>query len=64
MELKEIKRATLNDVELLQQIRRLTFYETFSTGNTKKNGFVKFDQHIFKLGNDEQIDMMMKLHLK
>ncbi len=26
----------------------------------KKNGFVEFDQHIFKLGNDEQVDIMMK----
>lgn len=30
----------------------------------KKNGFVEFDQHIFKLGNDEQTDIMMKLNLK
>ena len=29
-----------------------------------KNGFIKFDQHIFKLGNDEQTDRMMKLNLK
>lgn len=29
----------------------------------KKNGFVEFDKHIFKLGNDEQTDMMMKLAL-
>ena len=29
----------------------------------KKNGFVPFDTHIFKLGNDEQIDIMMKLEL-
>lgn len=29
----------------------------------KKNGFVEFDKHIFKLGNDEQIDIMMKLQL-
>lgn len=27
----------------------------------KKNGFVEFDKHIFKLGNDEQTDIMMKL---
>ena len=27
----------------------------------RKNGFVEFDQHIFKLGNDEQTDIMMKL---
>jgi diamine N-acetyltransferase len=30
----------------------------------KKNGFVEFDKHVFKLGNDEQTDIMMKLHLK
>lgn len=29
----------------------------------KKNGFVEFDRHIFKLGNDEQTDIMMKLNL-
>jgi len=27
----------------------------------KKNGFVAFDKHIFKLGNDKQTDVMMKL---
>jgi len=30
----------------------------------KKNGFVEFDKHIFKLGDDEQIDIMMKLKLE
>jgi diamine N-acetyltransferase len=29
----------------------------------KKNGFVEFDKHIFKLGQDEQTDIMMKLRL-
>jgi diamine N-acetyltransferase len=29
----------------------------------KKNGFVVFDQHIFRLGDDEQTDIMMKLRL-
>ncbi|MEO0075386.1 MAG: GNAT family N-acetyltransferase [candidate division WOR-3 bacterium] len=29
----------------------------------KKNGFVEFDKHIFKLGNDKQTDKMMKLKL-
>ena len=29
----------------------------------KKNGFIEFDKHIFQLGNDEQIDIMMKLEL-
>ena len=29
----------------------------------KKNGFVAFDKHLFKLGNEEQTDIMMKLTL-
>ena len=29
----------------------------------KKNGFVEFDKHVFKLGDDEQTDIMMKLKL-
>ncbi|WP_224997798.1 GNAT family N-acetyltransferase [Cesiribacter sp. SM1] len=29
----------------------------------KKNGFVEFDKHIFKLGEDEQTDIMMKLQM-
>ncbi len=28
-----------------------------------KNGLVEFDKHIFILGNDEQIDIMMKLQI-
>ncbi len=32
--------------------RAISFYQ--------KNGFVEFDKHIFILGNDEQIDIMMK----
>jgi ribosomal protein S18 acetylase RimI-like enzyme len=28
-----------------------------------KNGFAGFDKHIFKLGDDEQTDIMMKLQL-
>jgi len=28
-----------------------------------KNGFIKFDTHIFKMGDDEQKDWMMKLEL-
>lgn len=35
--------------------RAISFY--------KKNGFVEFDKHIFRLGNDEQTDLMMKLQL-
>ncbi|MBP1163254.1 MULTISPECIES: GNAT family N-acetyltransferase [unclassified Chryseobacterium] len=33
-------------------------------GFYKKNGFVEFDKHIFRLGNEEQTDIMMKLNLK
>ena len=29
----------------------------------KKNGFIEFDKHIFRLGNDEQTDIMMKKNL-
>lgn len=32
--------------------RAISFY--------KKNGFVEFDKHIFRLGDDEQVDIMMK----
>ncbi|MFC6099162.1 GNAT family N-acetyltransferase [Olivibacter domesticus] len=35
--------------------RAIRFYE--------KNGFVTFDKHIFKMGNDEQTDIMMKKNL-
>jgi diamine N-acetyltransferase len=35
--------------------RAISFY--------KKNDFVEFDKHIFKLGEDEQTDIMMKLKL-
>jgi ribosomal protein S18 acetylase RimI-like enzyme len=33
--------------------RAIRFYQ--------KNGFVEFDKYIFKLGYDEQTDIMMKL---
>lgn len=36
--------------------RAISFY--------KKNGFVEFDKHIFRLGNDEQTDIMMKRQLR
>lgn len=29
----------------------------------RKNGFVEFDKHVFRLGDDEQTDIMMKLPL-
>nr|WP_100375679.1 GNAT family N-acetyltransferase [Chryseobacterium geocarposphaerae] len=35
-----------------ENLRAVNFY--------KKNGFVEFDKHIFRLGNDEQTDLMMK----
>jgi ribosomal protein S18 acetylase RimI-like enzyme len=35
--------------------RAIRFYQ--------KNGFVAFDKHIFKLGDEEQTDIMMKLQL-
>jgi diamine N-acetyltransferase len=39
-----------------ENLRAINFY--------KKNGFVPFDKHIFRLGDDEQTDIMMKLVLK
>ena len=30
----------------------------------KKNGFVEFDKHLFKLGDDVQTDILMKFNLK
>jgi ribosomal protein S18 acetylase RimI-like enzyme len=38
-----------------KNLRAISFY--------KKNGFVEFDKHQFKLGNDVQTDIMMKLKL-
>lgn len=38
-----------------ENLRAIGFYT--------KNGFVEFDKHIFKLGNEEQTDIMMKLKL-
>ncbi|WP_246155163.1 GNAT family N-acetyltransferase [Sphingobacterium allocomposti] len=35
-----------------RNLRAIRFY--------KKNGFVEFDKHIFRLGDDEQTDIMMK----
>ncbi|WP_317126185.1 GNAT family N-acetyltransferase [Chryseobacterium pennae] len=37
-------------------LRAINFY--------RKNGFKEFDKHIFRLGNEEQTDIMMKLDLK
>ena len=38
-----------------KNVRAINFY--------RKNGFLEFDKHIFKLGNDEQTDIMMKLKM-
>ena len=38
-----------------ENLRAINFY--------KKNGFIAFDKHIFKLGDDKQTDIMMKLKL-
>jgi len=38
-----------------ENLRAISFY--------KKNGFEEFDKHIFKLGDDEQTDIMMKKKL-
>ena len=38
-----------------QNPRAISFY--------RKNGFVEFDKHIFKLGDEEQTDIMMRLKL-
>ncbi|QRY55515.1 GNAT family N-acetyltransferase [Sphingobacterium siyangense] len=37
MENIEISRVTVNDIRLLQEIGRKTFYETFSSSNTEEN---------------------------
>jgi ribosomal protein S18 acetylase RimI-like enzyme len=39
-----------------ENLRAINFY--------KRNGFVAFDTHIFRLGDDEQTDIMMKLNLR
>jgi ribosomal protein S18 acetylase RimI-like enzyme len=38
-----------------KNLRAINFY--------KKNGFIEFDKHIFKLGDDEQLDIMMRLEI-
>lgn len=58
---KAIEIAKLKKVSYLwlgvweENHRALAFY--------KKNGFTPFDKHIFKLGNEEQTDIMMRLDL-
>ncbi len=38
-----------------ENLRAINFY--------KKNGFSEFSKHVFRLGNDEQTDIMMKLEM-
>lgn len=58
---KAIEIAKQKDAEYIwlgvweENPRAISFY--------RKNGFVAFDKHVFKLGNDEQTDIMMKLKL-
>lgn len=58
---KAIQIATQKNVEYIwlgvweENKKAISFYQ--------KNGFTQFDKHIFKLGNDEQTDIMMKLQL-
>ena len=58
---KALQIAKKNDIDYVwlgvweENPRAIQFY--------KKNGFVAFDKHIFKLGNEEQTDIMMKLKL-
>lgn len=59
---KAIEIARNHDAEYIwlgvweQNPKAINFY--------KKNDFVEFDKHIFKLGNDNQTDIMMKVMLK
>ncbi|WP_353119435.1 GNAT family N-acetyltransferase [Myroides odoratus] len=59
---KAIQVAHQNEVDYVwlgvweENPRAIRFYQ--------KNGFVEFDKHIFKLGDDEQIDIMMKKVVK
>ena len=56
IDLAKVKKASYVWLGVWEENHRaLAFY--------KKNGFIPFDKHIFKLGNDEQTDIMMKLEL-
>jgi ribosomal protein S18 acetylase RimI-like enzyme len=58
---KAIERAKQNKADYLwlgvweENPRAIKFYQ--------KNGFVEYDKHIFKLGDDEQTDILMRLKL-
>ncbi|MNE89030.1 Protease synthase and sporulation negative regulatory protein PAI 1 [compost metagenome] len=55
---KALEVAALQNVKFVwlgvweENYRAIRFYE--------KNGFIIFDKHIFRLGNDEQTDLMMR----
>lgn len=59
---KAIERATQKHIDFVwlgvweENKKAIRFYE--------KNGFVPFDKHLFKLGDEEQTDIMMKLQIK
>ena len=56
--LEEARKTTCNYVWLgvwQENHRAIGFYS--------KNGFIKFDTHIFKMGDEEQMDWLMKLDL-
>lgn len=56
--LEEARKTTCNYVWLgvwEENHRAIRFYS--------KNGFIKFDTHIFKMGDEEQMDWLMKLDL-
>jgi ribosomal protein S18 acetylase RimI-like enzyme len=56
IDLAKVKKASYVWLGVWEENHRaLAFY--------KKNGLLPFDKHIFKLGNDEQTDIMMKLQL-
>ncbi len=56
IDLAKVKKASYVWLGVWEENHRaLAFY--------KKNGFIPFDKHIFRLGNDEQTDIMMKLKL-
>ncbi len=56
IDLAKVKKASYVWLGVWEENHRaLAFY--------KKNGFIPFDKHIFRLGNDEQTDIMMKLEL-
>lgn len=58
---KAIKIANAKNAEYIwlgvweENLKAINFY--------KRNGFIEFDKHSFKFGNEEQTDLMMKLKL-